>query len=256
MGDLTLDGKVAIITGSSRGIGEGLAVEFARRGAKVVVTYTSESSSAKADNVLSRLADYKYGRSAIKVQADLRTLEGPSQAVAATLKAFPDDGITILVNNAGCEVQKRLSEATAEDLQYVYDLNVRGTMLMTQAVLPHLRRPGRIINIGSVGARAGFPGYSLYSSSKAAMEGFTRCWAAELGVDGHTVNCVNPGPVDTDMIYQINPTIVEAQKKSTPVEQRLATVDDIAQICAFLAEERSRWVTGQTISASGGWTMY
>ncbi|GAM41503.1 3-ketoacyl-acyl carrier protein reductase [Talaromyces pinophilus] len=240
MGDLTLDGKVAIITGSSRGIGEGLAVEFARRGAKVVVTYTSESSSAKADNVLSRLADYKYGRSAIKVQADLRTLEGPSQAVAATLKAFPDDGITILVNNAGCEVQKRLSEATAEDLQYVYDLNVRGTMLMTQAVLPHLRRPGRIINIGSVGARAGFPGYSLYSSSKAAMEGFTRCWAAELGVDGHTVNCVNPGPVDTDMIYQINPTIVEAQKKSTPVEQRLATVDDIAQICAFLAEERSR----------------
>uniref|UniRef100_A0A093V570 3-oxoacyl-[acyl-carrier-protein] reductase FabG n=1 Tax=Talaromyces marneffei PM1 TaxID=1077442 RepID=A0A093V570_TALMA len=266
MEDLTLDGKVAIITGSSRGIGEGLAVEFARRGAKVssdpmlqdqvVVTYTSESSSAKADNILSRLADYKYGRSAITVQADLRTMDGPSQVIAATIKAFPDEGISILVNNAGCEVQKRLSEATVEDLAYVHDLNVRGTMLMTQAVLPHLRRPGRIINIGSVGARAGFPGYSLYASSKAAIEGFTRCWAAELGVDGHTVNCVNPGPVDTDMIYQINPAIVEAQKKSTPVEQRLATVDDIAQICAFLAEERSRWVTGQTISASGGWTMY
>ncbi|KAE8549444.1 hypothetical protein EYB25_007965 [Talaromyces marneffei] len=234
MEDLTLDGKVAIITGSSRGIGEGLAVEFARRGAKVVVTYTSESSSAKADNILSRLADYKYGRSAITVQADLRTMDGPSQVIAATIKAFPDEGISILVNNAGCEVQKRLSEATVEDLAYVHDLNVRGTMLMTQAVLPHLRRPGRIINIGSVGARAGFPGYSLYAS----------------------INCVNPGPVDTDMIYQINPAIVEAQKKSTPVEQRLATVDDIAQICAFLAEERSRWVTGQTISASGGWTMY
>uniref|UniRef100_A0A093VM21 3-oxoacyl-[acyl-carrier-protein] reductase FabG n=1 Tax=Talaromyces marneffei PM1 TaxID=1077442 RepID=A0A093VM21_TALMA len=116
MEDLTLDGKVAIITGSSRGIGEGLAVEFARRGAKVVVTYTSESSSAKADNILSRLADYKYGRSAITVQADLRTMDGPSQVIAATIKAFPDEGISILVNNAGCEVQKRLSEATVEDL--------------------------------------------------------------------------------------------------------------------------------------------
>jgi 3-oxoacyl-[acyl-carrier protein] reductase len=88
------------------------------------------------------------------------------------------------------------------------------------------------------------------------VEAFTRSWAAELGGQGHTVNCVNPGPVDTEMIYRINPEIVEMQKKNTPVEHRLATVDDIAQICVFLAEERSRWVSGQTLSATGGLNMY
>lgn len=127
---------------------------------------------------------------------------------------------------------------------------------MTQAVLPHLRRPGRVINIGSVAARAGFPGYCLYGASKAAMEAFTRSWASELGKDGHTVNCVNPGPVESDMIQQINPDIVRKQKEGTPMEQRLGTVDDVAQVCAWLADERSRWITGQTISATGGLNMY
>lgn len=127
---------------------------------------------------------------------------------------------------------------------------------MTQAILPHLRAPGRIINIGSVGARAGFAGRSLYCSSKAALEGLTRCWAVELGAVGTTVNVVHPGPIETTMMEKIPPTILEAEKSRTAVEKRLGTVDDVAQIVAFLAEEGSRWVSGQTVSASGGWAMY
>ncbi len=127
---------------------------------------------------------------------------------------------------------------------------------MTQAVLPHLRAPGRVINISSVGGRSGFATFSLYCSSKAALEGLTRCLAAELGKEGHTVNAVSPGPVETDMYQGLPQDLVEMQKKMTKVENRLGTVDDIAQVVAFLAEEGARWISGQVLSASGGFSMY
>jgi 3-oxoacyl-[acyl-carrier protein] reductase len=130
-------------------------------------------------------------------------------------------------------------------------------MLMTQAVLPHLcASGGRIINISSVGARYGFKNLSAYCSSKAALEGMTRCWAAELGGEGHTVNAVNPGPVQSQLLENIPKEIVEMQKAQTPVQNRIGTVDDVAQVVAWLASEESRWVSGQVISASGGWAMY
>ena len=141
------------------------------------------------------------------------------------------------------------------DFAQHYDLNVRAVVLMTKAVLPRLRRPGRIINISSTGSRQGFKGLSLYCSSKAAVEGLTRCYAAELGPAGHTVNAVSPGPVPTDLLNGVPDEIIESQKNTTPMENRLGTPDDIAQIVGFLVEERSRWVTGQTISATGGWSM-
>jgi 3-oxoacyl-[acyl-carrier protein] reductase len=127
---------------------------------------------------------------------------------------------------------------------------------MTQAVVPHLRAPGRIINISSVGARHGFKDLSVYCSSKTALEGLTRCWAAELGSAGHTVNAVNPGPVQTALMENIPKDYIEMQKAQTPVQQRVGTVDDIAQIVAWLASEESRWVSGQVLSASGGWATY
>jgi 3-oxoacyl-[acyl-carrier protein] reductase len=127
---------------------------------------------------------------------------------------------------------------------------------MTQAVLPHLPAAGRVINISSVGARCGFPGLSVYCSSKAAIEGLTRCWAAELGENGTTVNCVNPGPVQTELIENIPKDIVEEQKANTPIKKGLGTVDDVAKIACWLAGEDSRWITGQVISASGGWAIY
>lgn len=206
------------------------------------------------DQLIQQIKALNNGASAIKVRADLRDLEAPLQVVETTTQAF-GDAVDILVNNAGFQSTRLLEEITVDDFNQHYDLNVRAVILMTKAVLPKLRKPGRIINISSTGSRQGFKGLSLYCSSKAAVEGLTRCYAAELGAAGHTVNAVNPGPVATDLLDGVPDEIKEGQKKTTPVENRLGTTDDIAQIVGFLAEERSRWVTGQAISATGGWSM-
>ncbi|TKA67143.1 hypothetical protein B0A49_10241 [Cryomyces minteri] len=252
---LTLSGKVAIVTGASRGIGAGIAEELGKRGAKVVIVYTSPTSDRSAEELVVKIKSLNNGADAIKVQVDLRAQTSPEKIVSACVGAF-GGRIDILVNNAGCELNKPLTETTLEDFDHVYDLNVRAVFLMTKAVVPHFQQAGRIINIGSVGGRAGFANLSLYCSSKAAMEGFTRTWAAELGKDGHTVNQVNPGPVQSAMLENIPKDIIEMQKKWTPLQNRLGTVDDIAQVVGFLAEEGSRWITGQVLSASGGWAMY
>ena len=110
-------------------------------------------------------------------------------------------------------------------------------------MLPHLRAPGRIINISSVGAREGYPGTGTYAASKAALEGFTRSWAVELGKNGTTVNAVNPGPVKSEMLDQVDPKTVEAQRQKTPIENRVGTAEEVAEIVAFLAEPRSSWVS-------------
>jgi 3-oxoacyl-[acyl-carrier protein] reductase len=220
----------------------------------VVVTFTSPSSEKTVDELISEINALSNGSSAIKVKADLRLLDAPEQIVSATTAAF-GDSIDILVNNAGVEVVKDLNELTPEDFAHVFDVNVRGTFFMTKAVLPHLRAPGRIINITSVGARGGFAKLSAYCASKAAVEGFTRSLAAELGSKGHTVNAVEPGPTATDMIEKIPQDLVEMQKKMTAVENRMGTVEDISLIVAWIAEEQSRWISGQTISASGGFSM-
>lgn len=172
--------------------------------------------------------------------------------MAATLEAF-GPSIDILVNNAALEFEKSILGTTAEDFAKIYDVNVRGALLMTKAVVPHLRAPGRIINMSSVGSRQAFAKLALYCSSKAALEGLTRCLAAELGSAGHTVNAVLPGPVESEMLDNIPKEIVEIQKKTTPVEHRVGRVEDIAKVVAWLAEEQSEWVSGQCISASGGY---
>ena len=219
------------------------------------MTYTSPSSEKSVDELVKRVEQLQNGSAAAKVQADLRQVEAPKKIVQATRSAFGDH-IDILVNNAGCTLVKGLGDISVDDFSYVYDLNVRAVLLMSKEVLPYLRTPGRIINVSSVGARLGLKELSLYCSSKAAVEGITRCFAAELGHQGHTVNAVNPGPVQTDVLDGIPEEIVEMQKKSTPIENRLGTTDDIAQIVGFLSEESSRWITGQAISASGGFSMY
>lgn len=218
------------------------------------MTFTSPSSEKSVDELVEKVGQLQNSSAAAKVQADLRQVDGPKKIISATRSAFGDH-IDILVNNAACDLVKSLGDISVDDFSYVYDLNVRAVLLMSQEVLPYLRSPGRIINVSSIGARSGFKELSLYCSSKAAVEGMTRCFAAELGHRGHTVNAVSPGPVQTDMLEEIPQEIVEMQKKLTPVENRLGTTDDIAQIVGFLAEESSRWITGQAISASGGWSM-
>jgi len=217
--------------------------------------YASARSQDATEHLISNIIALENGSTAIKVRADLRLTAAPQNILQTHLNAFGTH-VDILVNNAGCELVKGLGDITPEDFSYVFNLNVRAVVLMTQAVLPHLRSPGRIINVSSVGARCGFKDLSLYCSSKAAVEGLTRCHAAELGAKGHTVNSVNPGPVQTDLLNGIPKEIIEMQKKTTPAENRLGTTDDVAQIVAFLSEENSRWITGQAISASGGFAMY
>lgn len=188
------------------------------------------------------------------VRVDLSTRQGARDLVANLIQWRGKDQnltIDILINNAGVENVKTLSEIEIEDYDQVFDLNVRGVILLTQAVLPYLPRNARIVNIGSVGARAAFKGLSLYCSSKAALEGLTRCWAAELGANGTTVNCVNPGPVQSELLDNIPKDIIDMQKATTPLQNRLGTVEEVANVVAGLAGKDGAWITGQVISASG-----
>ncbi|EPX73396.1 versicolorin reductase [Schizosaccharomyces octosporus yFS286] len=257
--NLPLENKVAIVTGGSRGIGAGIAETLASRGAKVAITYTSESSKESTQKLVNKIKGFGTSADAISIQADLRDVASAEHIVETTVKAFGPT-IHILVNNAGCSKLGTLGTLKLEDYNYIFDVNVRAVLFMSEAVVGHLPKKekdgcgGRIINFGSIGGRIGLSGNSIYAASKAALEGFTRCWASELGPQGHTVNQVNPGAVDTDMLKQYGGG--EAFTKMTPFENRVATPSDIAEIVSFLAEDRSRWITGQTISASGGLQMY
>jgi 3-oxoacyl-[acyl-carrier protein] reductase len=227
---------------------------------QVILIHSSLQSTQLAQDIVDKITSLPHHPQALSIRGDLRQPQTPGSIVETAKRWLSTNGkdekIHILVNNAGVELVKRLGDITPEDFSSVYDVNVRGTLFMTQAVLPCLAEKGRIINIASVGARAGFPGLSIYGSSKAAMEGLTRSWAAELGYNGTTVNTVNPGPVQSEMLDNIPKDIVEAQKKATPVQNRVGTVEEVADVVGWLAGEESRWITGQTISASGGWAMY
>lgn len=190
---------------------------------QVVIVYTSPKSETGAQEIASKVSALNNGSQAIVVQADLREVEAPEKIVTATVEAFGDK-IDILVNNAGVLFGKTILETTADDYAAIFDVNVRAPLLMTKAVVPHLRAPGRIINLSSVGARSGFENLAMYSASKAALEGMTRGLAAEFGHQGHTVNTVAPGPVQSDMLEDVPQDIVAMQLKMTAVEHRHGTV--------------------------------
>ncbi|KAI1259111.1 3-ketoacyl-acyl carrier protein reductase [Xylariaceae sp. FL1019] len=254
---LPLKDKLAIITGGSRGIGEGIALELAERGANVVITYVSERSKQRVGKTCTRITSLPHKPSAHSMRVDLSTISGPTALKDGLLSGNNGNlKVNILINNAGLEKVKPLGEIEVEDYDAVYNLNVRGPMLLTQALLPYFAPQSRIINIGSVGGRSAFKDLSLYCSSKAALEGLTRCWAAELGYNGTTVNCVNPGPVQSELLDNIPKDLVEMQKATTPLQNRLGTIDEIAKVVAGLAGPDGAWITGQVISASGGWAVY
>ncbi|KAI1817544.1 3-ketoacyl-acyl carrier protein reductase [Poronia punctata] len=262
---LPLSGKVALVTGGSRGIGEAIVLELARRGATVIFTYVSPKSEPLTYSILRNIGLLPHNPPAHAIRIDLSTPSGPKDLIAeiktwfttTTLKEEEKElKIDILVNNAGVEKVKSLSEITLDDYNAVFDLNVRAPILLTQAVLPYLNKGGRVINIGSVGGRAAFKDLSLYCAAKAALEGLTRCWAKELGGDGIAVNCIAPGPVKSELLDNIPKDIVEMQMATTPLENRLGTVEEVADVVAAMAGRDGRWVTGQVISVSGGWAVY
>ncbi|CAN9422022.1 unnamed protein product [Alternaria alternata] len=218
---------------------------------KVTLVYTSPNSGNLAEEIASKIKLLGNGSDSKIVQADLKQLDAPEKIVSATREAFGDK-IDILVNNAGVLFDRSITETTAEDYSSIFDVNVRAPLLLTAAVVPHLRAPGRIINMSSIGARLGIANLTLYTASKAAIEGVTRSLAQELGIAGHTVNAVAPGPTESEMLDSVPKEVVDVQLKQTAVERRVGTADDIARIVAWLCSDDAKWVSGQTISASGG----
>lgn len=246
-----LEGKIALVTGASKGIGAAIAREFAARGAKVAVNYAA--GKANADNVVAEIK--KTGGKAIAVQANLADAETIGPLVAMVAKEFGP--ISILVNNAGIYDFAPLDAVTPEHFHKQFNVNVLGLLLTTREALKHFDpKGGSIINIGSVAA-AGVPSASVYSATKGALDSITGALAGELGPKKIRVNSLNPGMVETEGLHTTGIFGSDFHKKTeseTPLG-RIGQPKDIADIAAFLASDDSRWVTGQLIKASGGARM-
>lgn len=188
-----LAGKVALVTGASRGIGQKIAQELALQGARVVVNYAS--SSGRAEEVVSEIRE--NGGEALAIQADVSKVGEVERLFEKTLEAF--GRIDILVNNAGVMITKPIAEMTEEDFDQQFAINVKGTYFACQQAALHMSEKGRIINFSTSVAGQMFPGYSVYAATKGAVEQITRQLAKELGPKGITINAVAPGPVNTEL---------------------------------------------------------
>jgi len=249
---LSLAGKVALVTGASRGIGRAIARRLAAAGAAVVVHYGSNAEAA--EEVVAEITS--AGGRALAFPArldDPAAVRGFWDRLHPLLHAtFADGGLDILVNNAGVSVRKTIAEVTEADLDRVLQVNLKAPFLLIQGALPHLRDGGRIINISSMGTRAAYPRMAAYAPSKAGLEALTLLLAADLGPRGITVNAVLPGATATDMNHDARDPITSRAIAATVALRRVGQPDDVADIVLLLASEQGRWITGQRIDASGG----
>jgi 3-oxoacyl-[acyl-carrier protein] reductase len=244
----TLKGKVALVTGASKGIGAAIAYELAASGAAVAVNYSG--SRAEAEKVVAEIN--QAGGKAIAVQANLADPESIGPLVDKTVKALGP--IDVLVNNAGIYDFGPIENVTPEHFHKQFNINVLGLLLTTQAALAHFSaKGGSIINIGSVAA-SGVSGGSVYSGTKGAVNSITIALSKELGPRQIRVNALNPGMVETEGVHAagfIGSDFHHQAVKDTPLG-RIGQPNDIATIATFLASDESTWVSGQTIQASGG----
>ncbi|KAH7367359.1 short-chain dehydrogenase [Plectosphaerella cucumerina] len=251
---MALSGKIALVTGGARGIGAAIALKLAQDGARVAFTFHHASSVPRAHAVITSIED--AGSSATAIQADVT--RDPERVIKHALKAFGVDKIDILVNNAGVALDTSLAETTPDAYDRVFECNSRAVFFMMRAAAPHLAPGGRIINISASAARDGEPGSMAFAGSKAAVEAFTRVAARELGADGSgvTVNCISPGMVRTEDFETITEDMREETAKGTPAGERIGTVEDVADVVAFLAGDGARWMTGAVVPVNGGKTMF
>ncbi|TGO67973.1 hypothetical protein BOTNAR_0032g00170 [Botryotinia narcissicola] len=276
-----LEGKLAIITGASRGIGAAIAENLASKGANLVLNYTS-NSSATLTSELSKKLEEKHSIKTFIVQADVSEKSGAETIISNTKSHFSDPSgkfqIDILINNAGVSKNTPIPDITIDDFNWQYKINVLGPLLLLQAALDNLPhdRSGRIINLGSVSSSEGFWGQTVYGGTKAAVDAMTRTWARELH-DRATVNSINPGPVKTDMWAGTTAGLKKELKpwiESTPGSKIRPDVDDqdlvddapnaggrpaytseIAGIVGMLCTSDSQWCTGQVVCANGGMVL-
>ncbi|MDQ0377480.1 SDR family NAD(P)-dependent oxidoreductase [Amycolatopsis thermophila] len=241
----TLDGKVALVTGGSRGIGAAIARKLAAEGADVAVTY--ERSASRAAEVVASIEG--LGRKALAVRADSADAAALTAAVVHVAEAL--GGLDVLVNNAGVFPRGTVEEMSLADLDRILAVNVRAVFVATQAAARHLRAGGRVVNIGStVGERVTGPGMSAYAATKAAVVGMSRGFARDLGPRGITSVVVQPGPTDTDMNPAEGPRATKTLALS--VVGRHASPDDVAATVAHVAGPGGAFITGSVITVDGG----
>ncbi len=242
----SLRGKVAIVTGASRGIGRAIAERLAKEGASVVVNYTKNADEAK--KVVAGIKD--HGGKAVAVQADVSKVADVRRLFQEADKAFGQ--LDILINNAGIFWAKPLADVTEEDYDHIFAVNAKGQFFAMQEAAKRMADGGRIVNISTGGTRLAFPGISAYGGTKSALEFFTKVAARELGARKITVNTLSPGYTETDMLS--DPTFRTMGIEASPLK-RLGTPKDIADVAAFLVSDEGGWITGDTIQAGGGVVM-
>ncbi len=242
-----LDNKTAIITGATRGIGRGIAVEFANQGANVAFTY---SSSVDAANALETELN-AIGIKAKGYQSNAAEFDTAQELAKEILKEF--GGIDILVNNAGITKDNLLMRISEDDFDKVIDVNLKSVFNMTKAVIRPMmkQRSGSIINMSSVVGLKGNAGQSNYAASKSGILGFSKSVALELGSRNIRSNVIAPGFIETEMTGKLDEATVQTWRDAIPLK-RGGTPEDIANACVFLASDMSSYITGQTLSVDGG----
>jgi len=237
--------KVALVTGGSRGIGAAIAKRLAADGASVAITYAKD-----ADGAASVVKAIQHtGGKAIAIQADATDAKAVGGAVEKTVATLGQ--LDVLVNNAGTAIPKAFEETTLAEMDRLIDINVRGTLVATQAALKHMNNGGRIIMIGSsVGEHAMTPGLVPYSATKGAVKMFAQALAREVGSRGITVNNIEPGPIDTDL----NPAAGDwaVPQKALTALDRYGHVGEVAALVAFVASQEASYITGANLLVDGG----
>jgi glucose 1-dehydrogenase len=251
---MSLQGKNALVTGSSKGIGRAIALRFAQEGANVVVNYNSDPKGADE-----AVADIKaLGVKGVALQADLSSVDAVQSLLSQSIAAL--GSLDVLVNNAGVETRAPFWEVTEADYDKVLNVNLKGVFFATQAMVNHLRatnRKGRIVNISSVHEELPFPNFAAYCASKGGLKMLTRNLAVELGPLGIAINSIAPGAIETPINTKLlnDPVKLQALISQIPLG-RLGKPDDVAGLAVFLASEQASYVTGSTFYVDGGLTWF
>jgi glucose 1-dehydrogenase len=249
-----LAGRVALVTGSSKGIGRGIATRFAREGADVVINYHSDLAGADETAAEARAA----GHRAVVIRANVGSVADVTRLIEEAVAAM--GRLDVLVNNAGIETEAPFWEVTEEDYDRVLDVNLKGPFFATQAMVRYLRaagRGGRIINISSVHEELPFPHYAAYCASKGGLKMMTRTLAVELGPLGITINGIAPGAIETPMnraLLRDEPRLRQLLRQ-IPLG-RMGQPHDVAGLATFLASDEAAYVTGATFTVDGGLTWF
>ncbi len=247
---MSLTGQIAVVTGGSRGLGRGIALELGKRGAQVVVNYHTSVDAANEVVQLIKAA----GSEALAVQSDVSQYDSAQSLIKAAL----DFGgrVDILINNAGATRDMLLALMAETDWDTVIATNLKSAYNCSKAALKPMMRQtyGRIINVSSVAGLAGNPGQTNYSASKAGLIGFTKALAREVGARNITVNAVAPGFVPTDLTSVVPQYLLDEALKLTPLG-RLGTIEDVAYAVAFLVSDEAAFITGQVVRIDGGLAM-